>query len=424
MRIFFANKSRPKSIASKLRETLARIGISLPLRQSLEVVARIYGYRDWNQLCAMAGTSPQSPSDFELPPEEVAERRRYQIHALAAAMQIGATEASAIIDVIKPTCSGTKQHASTSASSEWLLRTIRTGNLGRAMERAALGIAAVGRVHFHRMFDLDAGFFYRDPSHKDGLAEHVILHSGGGIAFRAPWFGQDYVWDCRDRAGSAEAVRKMCSSDQDDIGDWAALLTGMGAYADQATGKEARETAKRVLEHLGRLDLDLIASLAFFGSAKFSDLHALTAHRGLTDPVSWFYGNHPAFLDHIMRSGKDEEKRKIRAFLERHFGDSPSAFADYAGDAEGLRSRAVRFLNKARQSPAVADAYDAFGTSKLWLSEPTRSIPYDQDEFDRRFAYLDEWLHRDDFARCSVGQPSKTERRPSSRGRRLSPTLH
>ena len=251
-----------------------------------------------------------------------------------------------------------KERASASVSPEWLLRAIRTGDLGHALERAALGIAAVGRVHFHRMYEFDAGFFYRDPSRTDGLAEHIVLHRGGGLSFRAPWFEQDYVWNCRDRDGAAREIKAMCSSEQDDIGDWVASLTRMGAYANQATGKEARETAKRVLQHLGQLNLDLVASLAFFKSAKFFDLHALTATRGLTDPVSWFYGNHPAFLEYVLRAGKDGEKRKIKTFLERHCGDSSSAFADYAGDPEGLRRRAVRFLNKAGQSPAVAGAFD------------------------------------------------------------------
>jgi hypothetical protein len=407
MRILFANTSRPKSIASKLREALARMGIRVPLRRSLEVAARIYGYRDWNQLCTTVGTAAPSPSDLQLPPEDVAERRQYQVRALAEALQIGIPATTAIIDDIKPTCSRIPERPSVPGNSEWLLQAIRTGDLNRALERAALGIASVGQVHFHRMFSFDAGFFYRHPLQTDGLAEHVILHSGGGLAFRAPWFEQDYVWNCRDREGSANEIERICHSNQDDIGAWATALVGMGAYADEAIGRDGRETAKRVLEHLGRLNLDLIASLAVFDSPKFSTWYNLTAFQGLEDPVSWFYGTHPAFLDYILHSGKDDEKREIKTFLERHYGDSPSAFADYAGDSERLRRRAVRFLNKARQSSAVANAFDAFGTSRLWLSDADQSIPYDQDDFDRRFAWLDERLHRD--AVVGVGHPPKAE---------------
>lgn len=83
MRIHFASAERPKSVARKLRKLFKERGEPISQHRSLEIVASLYGYRDWQELSASIGSHAPSPDDHVALPEVVAARREAQIEALA-----------------------------------------------------------------------------------------------------------------------------------------------------------------------------------------------------------------------------------------------------------------------------------------------------------------------------------------------------
>jgi len=67
----------------------------------------------------------------------------------------------------------------------WIVDAVIDGSLRNRMERAILGIVAVGRPGFHRIDDYLTGVFYDNPAARDGLVEHVLANVWVN-AFRGP----------------------------------------------------------------------------------------------------------------------------------------------------------------------------------------------------------------------------------------------
>lgn len=82
MRIHFASAERPKSVARKLRKIMKERGEPIAQHRSLDIVASLYGYRDWQELSASVGKRPASHDDPDVMPEIVAARRAQQVEAL------------------------------------------------------------------------------------------------------------------------------------------------------------------------------------------------------------------------------------------------------------------------------------------------------------------------------------------------------
>ncbi|TWG49970.1 glyoxalase superfamily protein [Aminobacter sp. J44] len=182
MRIHFTNTSRPKAVAAALRKELAMQGVKLSLRRSLEVVAKLFGYRDWNQLCSLAGSEPPSLSDLDVDDATRSSRRTYQAAVLVRGLGISMALAHQLVERIGPSRYGTPTDTT---RISWIVDAVIDGSLRNRMERAVLGIVAVGRPGFHRIDDYLTGFFYENPAARDGLVEHVLANVWVN-AFRGP----------------------------------------------------------------------------------------------------------------------------------------------------------------------------------------------------------------------------------------------
>lgn len=386
MRILFSNTSRPKAVAASLRGELAVVGVTLPLRRSLEVVAKLFGYRDWNQLCTLAGREPPSPSDLDVDEASVSERRKYQAAALVRELRISPQLASALVGKIGPSRYG--RPITTIEGMKWIVDGVLDGSLRDRLDKAARGIAAVGRPGFHRIYEFDSGFFYEVPNKSDGTVEHVCIN-GGVIAWRGIRPPGDLDWNSIGRGGLETAIRGLFVSPHWELGAWLKGLLAMGDYADRLdeTGSSG-EVYRRVVKHLGKMDLDLVASVAHEGLwHSLGVLFQLGNEGGPADPIAWFKARYPAFLQSEYRSGKPMSPEFLEK-LEEHDGDGAAAFADLVGGGEITRRRAVRFLNKAARSPAVARAVTPFPAAIAMIGG-RGSIPYDQDRFDMAFSSLD-----------------------------------
>lgn len=102
MRFDMTSSDRPKQIAKRLRAALDREGTSLPLTAALTITARLYGYRDWQDLASTVGTNGQSLDDSECTLAEIQARRRYQVAVLVSA-GLAAGTAERLVTDLHPT---------------------------------------------------------------------------------------------------------------------------------------------------------------------------------------------------------------------------------------------------------------------------------------------------------------------------------
>lgn len=77
MRIHFVNSSVPTRAARRLMKSL-----NLPESTAFAWTAYVFGYRNWQELHRVTGTTMPSPFDEDCSAEEVAARRRYQVQRL------------------------------------------------------------------------------------------------------------------------------------------------------------------------------------------------------------------------------------------------------------------------------------------------------------------------------------------------------
>lgn len=106
MRIIFLSDERVKRCAKTLKKISGDYDLDIRLTEAQNVMAMVFGYRNYQHLRSMLGASPPSLMDGNIDPEEAVRRRDFQVASLAAALEIGTDIASKIIEEIGPTAGG------------------------------------------------------------------------------------------------------------------------------------------------------------------------------------------------------------------------------------------------------------------------------------------------------------------------------
>ena len=104
MRFNLASVSRAEDIARSLKKRLLREGYEVKKPMSQALIARMYGFRNWNDLLAQAGRAEPSPFDHSVAPEVVAARRAQYI-AVLIDWGVAPAHAEQLVDEIRPTVS-------------------------------------------------------------------------------------------------------------------------------------------------------------------------------------------------------------------------------------------------------------------------------------------------------------------------------
>jgi hypothetical protein len=101
-RFFCRNTERPKRKAKVLKKELEQAGFTLGLTKCHGLVARMYGYRDWDEFCRAGRGADASPDDENVDEDVFTGRFWFQVQKL---MEIGVSQAVAedIIDRVRPT---------------------------------------------------------------------------------------------------------------------------------------------------------------------------------------------------------------------------------------------------------------------------------------------------------------------------------
>jgi Glyoxalase superfamily protein len=102
-RFVCANDGRPKKKGKHLKMALAAAGYDISLARCYESIARMYGFRNWDELRASMGDGViPSPNDEKVEEELFSRRFWHQVEKLK---EIGVSQADAedIIDQVRPT---------------------------------------------------------------------------------------------------------------------------------------------------------------------------------------------------------------------------------------------------------------------------------------------------------------------------------
>jgi hypothetical protein len=86
-----------------LKKYAEGLGIELKLSVAQNAVAKIYGYRAFKELISSIGQDVPTLMDDDVDSGKVQERRAYQVHALAEALDIDEHQAEKIISYLSPT---------------------------------------------------------------------------------------------------------------------------------------------------------------------------------------------------------------------------------------------------------------------------------------------------------------------------------
>lgn len=152
----------------------------------------------------------------------------------------------------------------------WIVDAVIDGSLRNRMERAILGIVAVGRPGFHRIDDYLTGVFYDNPAARDGLVEHVLANVWVN-AFRGPRPNEDLDWLPYGKEAGARLLQEMAVIHHIDLENWLTELLGMERYASQLVpSPEAQHSLERIVRKLRQIDLDLFAP----SPTRFPDLRS------------------------------------------------------------------------------------------------------------------------------------------------------
>jgi Glyoxalase superfamily protein len=103
MRFHFSTTDRAKALAKQLRRALGEEAKDASLGTAQALVARMFGYRDWQELVQVTGTQPPSPDDDECDAETIVNRRRQYVASLSAG-GLAQSVAERIIDRLHPSC--------------------------------------------------------------------------------------------------------------------------------------------------------------------------------------------------------------------------------------------------------------------------------------------------------------------------------
>src|SRR5689334_17978922 len=74
MRVKFRTYRQPKNVARSIRRYLRAQGRETSLSWCLELCARMFGHRNWNELLADVGPDGCAPPDIYAPPDEQVRR--------------------------------------------------------------------------------------------------------------------------------------------------------------------------------------------------------------------------------------------------------------------------------------------------------------------------------------------------------------
>jgi hypothetical protein len=100
MRLHFENTTRPRLVAKALRKALAKLDRPRQLAECQEIVARMFGYRRWDELDKLHGTGPVSADDPQAPTEAAARRLQYGDVLRQAGIPV--ERIGAILDAVRP----------------------------------------------------------------------------------------------------------------------------------------------------------------------------------------------------------------------------------------------------------------------------------------------------------------------------------
>ena len=104
MQFNLASVSRAESIARSLKKKLLREGYEIKKPMSQALMARMFGFPNWNALLALTGRVEPSPFDDAVAPEVVAARRAQHI-AVLIDWGVAPAHAEPLVDEIRPTVS-------------------------------------------------------------------------------------------------------------------------------------------------------------------------------------------------------------------------------------------------------------------------------------------------------------------------------
>lgn len=93
---------RAKRVARDLRKELQKHGVEISWSKALEAVSRMYGFSDWNELCAHVGKENPSPDDATASPENAETRKRLHV-AVVKSLGVDETTAEDVVGRIRPT---------------------------------------------------------------------------------------------------------------------------------------------------------------------------------------------------------------------------------------------------------------------------------------------------------------------------------
>lgn len=304
MRIHFASAERPKSVARKLRKLLKERGEPITQHRSLEIVASLYGYRDWQELSSSIGSHAASPEDHAVLPEIASARRKAQVAALVR-HGIGQRDAVTFLDGLGKPAAPLQGHRHA------------TRILDSMIERAvAMGVVAI-----------------EIESRRDDYRVRYV-GAGAGTSHSGPLEDlPDLLRMVEDRAFEAHRTRDPRSSAFAMYGasayrlDKAKLPTGQGGDVevrvihsdamDTPRDPSTQELKRGVMDRFmhGEPELGLLDSIlrdAFRVGA--SDIHI--------EPREGSYSVHFRVIGHrtLARSGSPEEFQEILSSVKRRSG--------------------------------------------------------------------------------------------------------
>ncbi|MEZ0169514.1 hypothetical protein [Microvirga sp. TS319] len=117
MRFNVVSTNRPKGDAKRLKRYLQAYGCDLRLATCQDLVAKMLGYRDYNELHHLAGSLPATDGDAQVDDQTRVMRRAHHIDTLVAA-GIDLSLAADAIGEIRPTSFGPRCDVSVAQASD------------------------------------------------------------------------------------------------------------------------------------------------------------------------------------------------------------------------------------------------------------------------------------------------------------------
>lgn len=142
MRYHITSPARPKAVARDLKTELAECGHPRSYTACLDLVSRMYGYRNWRECEALIGSVPASPEDQALDVEDATARLEQHARVLVEA-GIPADLARRILWRIRPTARTKRIEVAPDHLIAGLIQTPE--GVRQALHQAAIYLARIGR---------------------------------------------------------------------------------------------------------------------------------------------------------------------------------------------------------------------------------------------------------------------------------------